>query len=111
MRRASTGRTVLEYTGGDRGWKGDVPSSVSDTERIRALGWANAMTSRQALRASMESMLADSREGKFGEYVLRAGRRCVFLDRDGVLNAAVVRQGRPYPALVGRRAARPSRCA
>lgn len=27
----------------------------------------------------------------------RAGRRCVFLDRDGVLNEAVLRQGRPYP--------------
>src|SRR5580704_3482582 len=26
-----------------------------------------------------------------------AGRRCVFLDRDGVLNEAVVRQGRPHP--------------
>lgn len=26
-----------------------------------------------------------------------AGRRCVFLDRDGVLNEAVVREGRPYP--------------
>jgi D-glycero-D-manno-heptose 1,7-bisphosphate phosphatase len=25
------------------------------------------------------------------------GRRAVFLDRDGVLNAAVVRNGRPYP--------------
>jgi D-glycero-D-manno-heptose 1,7-bisphosphate phosphatase len=27
----------------------------------------------------------------------KAGRRCVFLDRDGVLNEAMVRQGRPNP--------------
>ncbi len=27
----------------------------------------------------------------------RAARRAVFLDRDGVLNRAVVREGRPYP--------------
>jgi D-glycero-D-manno-heptose 1,7-bisphosphate phosphatase len=27
----------------------------------------------------------------------KTGRPCVFLDRDGILNEAVVRQGRPYP--------------
>ena len=27
------------YTGGDRGWKGDVPSCGSTPRRIRALGW------------------------------------------------------------------------
>ena len=26
-----------------------------------------------------------------------SGKRCVFLDRDGVLNAALVRDGKPYP--------------
>ena len=30
---------TYEYTGGDRGWKGDVPVVRLDTERIRALGW------------------------------------------------------------------------
>jgi D-glycero-D-manno-heptose 1,7-bisphosphate phosphatase len=28
---------------------------------------------------------------------LSAGRRAVFLDRDGVLNEAVIREGKPYP--------------
>ena len=28
-----------EYTGGDRGWKGDVPVVRLNTDRIRALGW------------------------------------------------------------------------
>ena len=59
------GGTRFEYTGGDRGWKGDVPVVRLNTDRIRALGWKNQRTARQALRASMESMLVDAREGRF----------------------------------------------
>jgi UDP-glucose 4-epimerase len=59
------GVTRFEYTGGDRGWKGDVPVVRLNTDRIRALGWKNQRTGPQALRASMESMLADAREGRF----------------------------------------------
>jgi UDP-glucose 4-epimerase len=59
------GGTRFEYTGGDRGWKGDVPVVRINTGRIRALGWKNQRTGRQALRASMKSMLADAREGRF----------------------------------------------
>ena len=60
------GGTKFEYTGGDRGWKGDVPIVRLNTDRIRALGWKNQRTALQALRASMESMLVDAREGRFG---------------------------------------------
>lgn len=60
------GSTQFEYTGGNRGWKGDVPVVRINTDRIRALGWKNERTGRQALRASMESMLADARDGRFG---------------------------------------------
>jgi UDP-glucose 4-epimerase len=59
------GNTKFEYTGGDRGWKGDVPVVRINTDRIRSLGWKNQRTGRQALRASMESMLADARDGRF----------------------------------------------
>ena len=59
------GSTQFEYTGGDRGWKGDVPVVRLNTDRIRALGWKNERTARQALRASMESMLVDARDGRF----------------------------------------------
>jgi len=58
------GRTQFDYTGGDRGWKGDVPVVRLSTDRIRALGWKNKRTARQALRASMESMLIDARAGR-----------------------------------------------
>jgi UDP-glucose 4-epimerase len=59
------GRTRLEYTGGDRGWKGDVPVVRINTDKVRALGWKNDRTGPEALRASMESMLADARDGRF----------------------------------------------
>lgn len=61
------GRTRLEYTGGDRGWNGDVPVVRISTDKIRALGWRNDRTGPEALRASMESMLADARDGRFDE--------------------------------------------
>jgi UDP-glucose 4-epimerase len=50
------GKTEFEFTGGDRGWKGDVPIVRLNTDRIRALGWQNRMSSREALRAAMLAM-------------------------------------------------------
>jgi UDP-glucose 4-epimerase len=54
----------LEYTGGDRGWKGDVPIVRLNTDRIRSLGWTCRRTSRQALCTAMHSMLEDVRLGR-----------------------------------------------
>jgi UDP-glucose 4-epimerase len=58
------GAVRFEYTGGDRGWKGDVPVVRLDTGRIRATGWRCGHTSRQALAASMRDMLDDARAGR-----------------------------------------------
>jgi UDP-glucose 4-epimerase len=58
------GRTRFEFTGGDRGWKGDVPIVRLDTSRIRALGWRNRMSSREALRASMLAMREEALAGR-----------------------------------------------
>src|SRR5262245_3618641 len=54
----------FEYTGGDRGWKGDVPIVRLNTERIRRLGWVCSSGSRQALRDSMMAMLSDLKAGR-----------------------------------------------
>jgi len=56
--------TELRFAGGDRGWKGDVPVVRINTDRIRALGWSNALSSRQALEASLRQMLDDARSGR-----------------------------------------------
>lgn len=53
-----------EYTGGDRGWRGDVPLVRLDSSRIRHLGWENKRSSTEALRTSLESMVVDARQGR-----------------------------------------------
>ncbi|MEK6252907.1 MAG: NAD-dependent epimerase/dehydratase family protein [Actinomycetota bacterium] len=58
------GSVEFEYSGGDRGWKGDVPVVRLDTGRIRALGWENAMGSGEALRDSMLAILPEARAGR-----------------------------------------------
>jgi UDP-glucose 4-epimerase len=56
--------TKLEFSGGDRGWKGDIPVVRLSTKRLRALGWANARSTRLAMRASLESILEDATSGR-----------------------------------------------
>jgi UDP-glucose 4-epimerase len=58
------GGTVFEFSGGDRGWRGDVPVVRLNTDRIRRLGWCNTMSTSQALSASLESMVGDLRSGR-----------------------------------------------
>ena len=57
------GSTTFEYTGGDRGWKGDVPVVRIATGKIRGLGWANRRTGPEALRDSMTAMADEARAG------------------------------------------------
>lgn len=51
------------YSGGARGWKGDVPVVRFNTEKIRNLGWFNKYTSRQALQKSIASIIEDAKIG------------------------------------------------
>lgn len=59
------GQTSFDYTGGARGWKGDVPVVRINTDKIRTLGWKNERTGREALTDSMSSMVLDARAGRF----------------------------------------------
>ncbi len=52
---------VLDYTGGDRGWKGDVPVVRLKSDRIRALGWSSRRNSREAIRAALQAMIEEER--------------------------------------------------
>ena len=58
------GSVDFEYTGGNRGWKGDVPIVRLNTDRIRSLGWTCGASSREALRRSISAMLPDMKEGR-----------------------------------------------
>jgi UDP-glucose 4-epimerase len=45
-----------EYTGGDRGWKGDVPKVLFNVDKIKGLGWSAGRTSLEAIKDSIQSM-------------------------------------------------------
>ncbi|HEX8158892.1 MAG TPA: NAD-dependent epimerase/dehydratase family protein [Solirubrobacteraceae bacterium] len=55
-----------EFTGGSRGWKGDVPVVRFSSERVRARGWRNRYGSAEALVASIRANLQEAR-GLVGE--------------------------------------------
>jgi len=44
------------YTGGERGWSGDVPVVRLNCDRLRSLGWTCRDTSRQAVRRSLKAL-------------------------------------------------------
>jgi UDP-glucose 4-epimerase len=58
------GSVRFAYTGGDRGWKGDVPVVRLRTDRIRALGWTPQNDSRQALEAALRAMIPELKAGR-----------------------------------------------
>jgi UDP-glucose 4-epimerase len=50
------GSTRYDFTGGDRGWKGDVPIVRFDCARIKSLDWKCRRTSAEAVRDAMIAM-------------------------------------------------------
>jgi UDP-glucose 4-epimerase len=57
------GETKYEFTGGDRGWKGDVPIVRFDCSKIKALGWKARRTSAEAVTDAMKAMLEELKNG------------------------------------------------
>ena len=53
-----------EYTGGSRGWLGDVPLIRFDSSRIRELGWKSRFTSTEALQDAIRASIAEARSVK-----------------------------------------------
>jgi UDP-glucose 4-epimerase len=49
----------ITYTGGDRGWKADVPIVKLDPSKIEATGWAPNFTSKRAMFDAIESMRSE----------------------------------------------------
>lgn len=46
------------YTGGNRGWKGDVPRMRLAIEKLKAMGWKPAYTSEKSVRDTAKALLA-----------------------------------------------------
>lgn len=51
----------FRYTGGARGWKGDVPVVRFDCDEIKRLGWVCQRNSREAMQAALEAMTEEIR--------------------------------------------------
>jgi UDP-glucose 4-epimerase len=48
----------ISYTGGDRGWRGDIPVVKLDNTKIKTeLGWNYQYNSREAITKSVKEML------------------------------------------------------
>lgn len=52
-------QVAFDFTGGDRGWKGDVPIVQFNCERIKSIGWRCQRSSAEAMRDSMQAMLQE----------------------------------------------------
>jgi len=51
----------IDYTGGSRGWPGDVPQVRLDTHRMEALGWHPQMSSAEAVRRAIRETVEQLR--------------------------------------------------
>jgi UDP-glucose 4-epimerase len=65
VQRLGLSGVSYEFSGGKRGWKGDVPVVRFDTRKLRGCGWKNTRTCREALADSIDSLIADAKEGRF----------------------------------------------
>jgi UDP-glucose 4-epimerase len=55
----ASGSVTYDFTGGDRGWKGDVPIVRFDVSKIKALGWRSSRSSGEAVRDAIAAMRAE----------------------------------------------------
>jgi UDP-glucose 4-epimerase len=56
IRAAAPGATI-HYTGGSRGWVGDVPKFTYSTAKLKALGWTSKLTSDAAVELAIRENL------------------------------------------------------
>jgi UDP-glucose 4-epimerase len=54
---AHGGRARIEYTGGERGWTGDVPQQLLAIDRIKALGWRPTTNSAGAVDRTIQELV------------------------------------------------------
>lgn len=58
VREMGLSNVRLKYTGGDRGWPGDVPKVRYNTEKMEKLGWRARFTSDQAVIETIRRLLS-----------------------------------------------------
>jgi UDP-glucose 4-epimerase len=61
--RMGLGDVHFEYTGGSRGWKGDVPVVRFRSDKLASLGWQCVLSSAGALRDSIDANIVEAALG------------------------------------------------
>jgi UDP-glucose 4-epimerase len=61
VREMGLGGASIEYTGGARGWPGDVPRSFLVPDKLARLGFRCRYTSRQAVELAVRELVAERR--------------------------------------------------
>lgn len=54
----------FEYTGGNKGWKGDVPIIRLNSNKIRSLGWNNQYSSKESIEKSISDLYKEVLKGR-----------------------------------------------
>jgi UDP-glucose 4-epimerase len=60
VERMGLEKIPYSYTGGDRGWRGDVPIVRLQSRKLASRGWRWTHNSRQAIIASIDAMIAEA---------------------------------------------------
>jgi UDP-glucose 4-epimerase len=59
--RCAGSKKAIRYTGGDRGWVGDVPRFRYSIEKLAKLGWKPRLSSHEAVNRAVEELYAEVR--------------------------------------------------
>jgi UDP-glucose 4-epimerase len=60
VERMGLDKVPYSYTGGDRGWKGDVPIVRFRSGKLESRGWRCTYSSREAIIASIDANIAEA---------------------------------------------------
>jgi UDP-glucose 4-epimerase len=71
VERMGLEKIPYSYTGGDRGWKGDVPVVRFRSTKLASRGWRCAYNSREAIIASIDANIAEAPTDGVGASVNR----------------------------------------
>ena len=55
----------IAYTGGDRGWTGDIPKFLFSTDRLAQLGWMPKLTSNEAILKAVDEIAGEMLDVEF----------------------------------------------
>lgn len=64
LKKSGLEKVKIRYSGGRRGWRGDVPLMLLDIKKMRELGWKASVNSRAAIEKSIDYLMRDGYFGK-----------------------------------------------